>query len=283
MKFQVLLFLVGMMALQQASAGSFFVEDKEGFTTSVNLALRQVGHQLLLAQGDSTSRIPPVHVEGEGGFWLKLESGFDYEQLPSAIRKAFADYEIDAPYEIAVKSCQDNVLLLGFNRLALERDTVPCEGRAWGMECAIIFVYFDQSEAWTLPAFSLMAWIWLPLLVGFGYFLFRYLKKHESPPVKSSAIQLGQYRFDPQNQELRKGEDCTTLTFRENKLLQYFAERPNTVLARADILAAVWEEEGVMVGRSLDVFVSRLRKLLKEDQDVQINSVHGVGYRLDIA
>ena len=78
------------------------------------------------------------------------------------------------------------------------------------------------------------------------------------------------------------GGQTHTLTYRENKLLHLFAHSPNEVLERAEIMARVWEDEGVVVGRSLDVFVSRLRKYLKADPAVQIKSVHGIGYRLEI-
>ena len=82
--------------------------------------------------------------------------------------------------------------------------------------------------------------------------------------------------------ELQNLAEEINLTFRENKLLSFLASQPNEVLKRADILAAVWEEEGVIVGRSLDVFISRLRKLLKPDSTVQIKTIHGIGYRLEL-
>jgi DNA-binding response OmpR family regulator len=72
------------------------------------------------------------------------------------------------------------------------------------------------------------------------------------------------------------------LTFRENKLLLYFANHPNQVLEREEILANVWGDEGLIVGRSLDVFVSRLRKILKNDTTLQLKNIHGIGYRLEI-
>ena len=61
------------------------------------------------------------------------------------------------------------------------------------------------------------------------------------------------------------------------------AQHPNEVLSRDTLIAKVWEDEGVIVGRSLDVFISRLRKLLKGDDSVQIKTVHGVGYRLEVS
>ncbi|MBK8554245.1 MAG: winged helix-turn-helix domain-containing protein [Lewinellaceae bacterium] len=64
-------------------------------------------------------------------------------------------------------------------------------------------------------------------------------------------------------------------------MLAYFVGKPNQILPREQILQDVWEDEGIMVGRSLDVFVSRLRKLLQDDDSIKIMSVHGIGYRLE--
>ena len=73
-----------------------------------------------------------------------------------------------------------------------------------------------------------------------------------------------------------------TLTFRATKLLHYFVNHRNQLLKREQLLENVWEEEGILIGRSLDVFVSRLRKILKADDSLTIKTVHGVGYRLEV-
>lgn len=70
------------------------------------------------------------------------------------------------------------------------------------------------------------------------------------------------------------------LTYREAKLLKLLCSNKNKLLDRDHILKSVWEDEGVFVSRSLDVFISRLRKRLKADPSVQITSVHGIGYKL---
>ena len=86
----------------------------------------------------------------------------------------------------------------------------------------------------------------------------------------------------PDTQRLEWGEEQSELTYRECKLLTYLAENPNAVLARENIHDAVWGDEGIMVGRSLDVFISRLRKKLAGIESVKIETVHGVGYRFRV-
>ena len=81
---------------------------------------------------------------------------------------------------------------------------------------------------------------------------------------------------------LVSGSTSFNLTYREAKLLSLFIGNKNQVLERDFILKSVWEDEGIIVGRSVDVFVSRLRKMLSTDSLVKISAVHGVGYRMEV-
>ena len=94
--------------------------------------------------------------------------------------------------------------------------------------------------------------------------------------------QLGNYHFDVKNQQLSNEREVHQLTYREAKLLDLFCRHANQLLTRDLIMQAIWESEGVQVGRSLDVFVSRLRKFFKEEPDINIANIHGVGYRLEV-
>lgn len=261
-------------------------EIEDPLRNRVNLALRQVGHHVLLALGDSTSQIAPIQYDGESGFTLPLKRSFDYDLLPTLLEQAFADYHIVDPYELMVISCGQGVPLLGFNKYAVSQQSIPCLGRDQPLGCTNIFVQFEEEEDYFRVPKSALTWLLFPLLLGFV--LFVVVKKRpiqgEEQEVfpDSDYLSLGQFRYEPQNQRLIKGEDHIELTFRENKLLHLLTSQPNTVLERAHILSVVWEDEGVIVGRSLDVFISRLRKLLKSDPTVQIKTIHGVGYRLEL-
>ena len=76
------------------------------------------------------------------------------------------------------------------------------------------------------------------------------------------------------------GEESKILTQREADLLRFFVERSNVVLKRSEILESVWGEDDYFMGRSLDVFISRLRKYLKQDPNIQLKNIHGVGFKL---
>jgi DNA-binding response OmpR family regulator len=90
---------------------------------------------------------------------------------------------------------------------------------------------------------------------------------------------FGNSTFDVNGQLLNSGGERYSLTFREAKLLQVLVENMERVVERDYLIQSVWVEEGVLVSRSLDVFVSRLRKKLSNDDSVSIVAVHGVGYR----
>jgi len=99
----------------------------------------------------------------------------------------------------------------------------------------------------------------------------------ESPTI----FQIGQFNFDYKNLELSKEDSQKQLTQKEADLLKFFIENKNEVLKRAQILESLWGEDDYFMGRSLDVFISRLRKYLKADANLKIENIHGVGFRFN--
>jgi len=96
--------------------------------------------------------------------------------------------------------------------------------------------------------------------------------------VNASSFDIGKYKLDYKNLVLSINESSKTLTLKEAELLKYLIENKNKVLKRSDILIAVWGKDDYFLGRSLDVFISRLRKYLKDDTDLKIMNRHGVGF-----
>ncbi|GAB3992445.1 response regulator transcription factor [Spirosoma daeguense] len=88
--------------------------------------------------------------------------------------------------------------------------------------------------------------------------------------------------LDRQNLTLRVNNHTQLLTHREADVLAYLLERPNTLIRRDELLRAVWGDDDYFMGRSLDVFISRLRKRLVDQPDIRIENVHGVGFILRI-
>ncbi|SHG90105.1 DNA-binding response regulator, OmpR family, contains REC and winged-helix (wHTH) domain [Chryseobacterium oranimense] len=101
-------------------------------------------------------------------------------------------------------------------------------------------------------------------------------KRTDTSPLK---YKVGRYDFDPKNYILQDAENSITLTQRESELLLYFIRNKNMVLKRQDILKAIWGDDDYFMGRSLDVFISRLRKVLADEQNILIENLHGIGFR----
>lgn len=87
-------------------------------------------------------------------------------------------------------------------------------------------------------------------------------------------------KLDAKNLILHRPSGEKSLTQKEADLLRMFAENKGTTLKRSIILEKIWGEDDYFLGRSLDVFISRLRKYLSEDKTVEVDNVHGVGFRL---
>jgi len=101
-------------------------------------------------------------------------------------------------------------------------------------------------------------------------------------PPSSGKYRLGRFWFDYPNLALKDGEESRRLTQKEADLLRVFAQQQNQVIRRSDILEQLWGEDDYFLGRSLDVFISRLRKYLKADERLSIENIHGVGFRLRV-
>ena len=97
---------------------------------------------------------------------------------------------------------------------------------------------------------------------------------------KFELVQLGVYHFDFVNLKLIFKDYIRVLTIKEARLLKFLCDRRNNVAKRDDILLQVWGSDDYFLGRSLDVFISRLRKYLNKDQSIKLENVHSVGFRL---
>jgi len=96
------------------------------------------------------------------------------------------------------------------------------------------------------------------------------------------SFKLGNYEFDYTNLMLKTKGNEKSLTQKEAEVLQLLYQHRNRVLKREEILKHVWGDDDYFMGRSMDVFISKLRKYLKEDPAVQIVNHHGVGFRLEL-
>lgn len=105
----------------------------------------------------------------------------------------------------------------------------------------------------------------------------------QSEPKNNDVFQIGTYEFDTINYVLKHPNFEKTLTKKEAQILAILCKFMNQVVAREIVLTGVWGHDDYFVGRSLDVFITKLRKYLKEDPNIQIANIHGIGFKLEIS
>lgn len=116
------------------------------------------------------------------------------------------------------------------------------------------------------------------LLLRINIFLKR--SRINSDKTINQCITLGRYVFDRNNQLLTVDGKEIQLTQRESELLALFVAHMNQIVKKEDILKSIWYDVNSVYSRSLDVFVSRLRRILDADPSLKIENIHGIGYRL---
>ena len=110
-----------------------------------------------------------------------------------------------------------------------------------------------------------------------------FLKRSQKKTAPENLIyKIGNSQFDTNNYTVTSQNNTVSLTQREAELLNFFFEHKNTVLKREEILKALWGEDDYFMGRSLDVFISRLRKIFAEDDAVKIENLHGIGFKFRV-
>ncbi len=110
-----------------------------------------------------------------------------------------------------------------------------------------------------------------------------FLRRTGTRSAAEASYAIGEFRFDCNNFSLHHTTGNKTLTQKEAEVLKLLCSNKDRVLKREEILTTVWGEDDYFMGRSLDVFISKLRKYLKDDPRVEIVNYHGVGFRLEVA
>jgi DNA-binding winged helix-turn-helix (wHTH) protein len=285
-----LVLIVSWTVIREEKPYSSYDKEKE------MIMMRDIGHHVLLFAGDSSSRVLPVKQTGEHEYVLQFENQFTFipDSLVAVIDRTVKAHHLSPNYMAEVISCASQEVIFGF---AIQADStaniVPCLGREQVKACYRIKLIFPATapakEPWLLTG-SLLA-IALSLLARYLYTrhkkAIKTIEAVDPPPAdsiteQSTPITIGRYLFYAEKQLLLFEQESIPLTAKESKVLQVFAGTPNEVIDRNRLLKEVWEDEGVIVGRSLDMFVSKLRKKLQQDPGIRITNVHGKGYKLEV-
>ena len=98
----------------------------------------------------------------------------------------------------------------------------------------------------------------------------------------NKLLTIGEYVFDTENFTLTHPDFQKTLTKKEAMILKLLCQFQNTVVPRETILTAVWGQDDYFAGRSMDVFITKLRKYLSQDMRISISNIHGIGFKLEL-
>jgi DNA-binding response OmpR family regulator len=164
--------------------------------------------------------------------------------------------------------------------------TLASDIRMLDSEMPIIFLTAKAMKDDVLEGFSLGAddYITKPFsmeeLIYRIEAILRRLKGGNEP--KDNIYELGKFSFDVQKQSLKFEDEVKNLTTKETELLKLLSNNMNRVLDRNFALKAIWIDDNYFNARSMDVYITKLRKYLKQDPDVKIINVHGKGYKLII-
>lgn len=206
-------------------------------------------------------------------------SGFSVTHCPDGLTAAELIKGGDFPFDL----CLLDVMLPGIDGFELARQV-----RERNQDVPILFLTAKSMKEDRLNGLRLGAddYITKPfsieeLILKVEVFLRRNKVRPSSPAFDPRRI--GEYTFDAEKLQLAyKNEPAKRLTRREAELLQYLSLRREQVSERGDILEKIWGENDYFLGRSLDVFISRLRKYLKQDEKIVIENIHGVGFSLQV-
>ena len=110
-----------------------------------------------------------------------------------------------------------------------------------------------------------------------------FLKRSQKSSISENVIyNVGKYQFDSKNYLVFTSTEKISLTQREAELLKLFLDNKNVVMKREEILKSLWGNDDYFMGRSLDVFISRLRKILSTETGIAIENLHGIGFKFSI-
>ena len=106
----------------------------------------------------------------------------------------------------------------------------------------------------------------------------------QSPPRDPSNMifKLGKFKFDYHQRSLTDATEKKTLSTREADLLKLFCENKNTLLNRSYILKEIWKDDDYFMAKTMDVFITRLRKLIKSDENIELRNLYGTGFKMTV-
>ena len=256
--------------------------------------LRRIGHEILLQSGDSVSRVLPVKKIAENEYQISFENAFTFQpdSLVNTTQRLLAKDPLTSDYVVNVLNCANAAVAYGYAISKNKKDDiVACKGRRQPVACYMINIKFKPTGITTAKNEYFLGAL---LFLAFGGFIFfRSVRPREALPESQDTalpvsrnidmFTLGSMSFDAEARKLMINGTSIDLTKTETRVLRIFALSPNEAIERSRLQKEIWEDEGVIVGRSLDMFISKLRKKLEIEPNIRIVVIRGKGYKLEMS
>lgn len=251
------------------------------------LMLRGVGNEFLLQLNDSTSRILPIVLK-DGKYTVSFERNFEFEPdlLVLSVIKTFKKFQIEKSYLVEIVGCDNKEIVHSYkaNLLVMEAD-YSCKFRALPNDCyefcftpIINESALKQEMQKSSKGEIIILWVFSVFILAIGIYVYFYLRKIK----RKDILRIGKYELNKKSLTLSFNKSEVELSSKECELLILLHSNMNQTVEREMILNEIWSDEGNYVGRTLDVFISKLRKKLEEDPTIKIMNIRGIGYRLVI-
>ena len=189
----------------------------------------------------------------------------------------------DKAYKGFIKEHYD-LLLLDVMMPVMDGFTLASEVRRINNEIPIIFLTAKALKEDVLEGFAIGADDYITKPFSMEELLFRIeailRRTRAGKDSEIHLFQLGKYNFDSQKQTLTTGKYSQKLTTKESELLKLLCSNKNKVLERNFALRTIWYDDNYFNARSMDVYITKLRKYLKDDPSVEIINVHGKGFKI---
>lgn len=270
---------VSFMAIETNSGTGFERSKRE-------VLLRRIGHELLLQSGDTTSRVLPVAKINENEYQIRFENELTFQtaSLVSITKSILIKDPNAQDYIVNVLNCSNSSVVYAFAISKNQKDDiVSCIGRRQPKACYVISIQFNETHSNESRYAYFFGGLALMVLLVFAYSKVVKPKKTAPKVLHNKSFALGSILFDAQKRQLLHNEVSIDLTDTETRLMLIFAQSPNQIIERSRLQKEIWEDEGVIVGRSLDMFISKLRKKLELDVNINIVVIRSKGYKLEIS
>lgn len=264
----------------------FYISTSTNSQLKNEILLRKIGHDVLLSSNDKTSKVEPIKSISTNKFQIRFENKFAFipDSLIYIVQNNLSKSTFPKEYSVAVQKNSNDAIVYGFHMDSeSNKNVITCIGRKMPLDYYKITITFVPKNDVSSTKYLLFVPTLLIVLIG-CWIIFKSRKTTTDLVVKNdeSVIIIGQYEFYFKQNLLQLDDKLLSLTPKESKLLYILSSSPNEVIDRTTLQKEIWENEGVIVTRSLDMFISKLRKKLEQDSSIAIVNIHGIGYKIEI-